>query len=461
MCTVDFGNNIGVRNYMMKHVLYIIIFALLFLSHTAHAKTVSFYSAYLRAVQYDAQIKAAEAGHAAKKEEIGKARAKLRPSLQANAFQGRNATESSTLSGSSNEFFYDTKRYSVTAKQPVFNMVSIAGYGLAKAEVKKSEALLKKEQADLVLRTAEAYFNLLYAQDHLSFAKVRLHALKEQLEQAKRRYKAGFGTITEINEVQAEHDMALAEELESANRIDINRRKLENIIGLYPAVPYRLVPEAMHLGIPEPQNVEDWIAQALLKNIELDALHQDIAIASKELDKQRYAALPTIDLVAAKSYSESGNDYSIGSKYDTYSLNLQLNLPLYSGGYTSASVRQAKLYRIAAYEQLSFQEREVATAVREYYTGIEQSIARIHAYEQAVKSSEIALTGTKRGYAAGMRSNVDVLNAVENVYLNKKNLVQAQYQYILNHVYLKAATGVLKDADVKAVDAFLRLPDKE
>lgn len=440
---------------MMKRVLSLCMVALLCHTPTASAQPFSLYTAYLKALEYDAQLKVAKADHAAKREEINKARAMLLPSLQASASGGRNATKSSTIASPSTDFFYNTRRYEISARQPVLNLEGIAKYGQSKAEVRKSEALLKKEQRDLVLRIAEAYFNLLYTQDQLVFAQGHVHALKEQLEQANSRYKAGYGTVTEINEVQAEYDMAIADVLESANAIEINQRKLENITGLYPFEPYHLAPETMRLGIPEPHDVIKWIARALRMNPDLGALQEDITIASKELERQRYAAFPTIDLVASRSYTESANDYSIGSTYDTYSLNLQLKVPPYSGGYTSAAVRQAKSYRVAAYEQLSFQEKDITTMVRQYYTGIEQGISRIRAYEQAVRSREIALTGTKKGYTAGLRSNVDVLRALEDLLLSRRNLAKSRYEYILNRLFLMHAAGMLTDAGLQEIDAWL------
>jgi len=439
----------------MNRLVYLIVAVYLFLTPTVVAEPVNLYTAYLKALEYDAKLKVAEAGHNAKKEEIAKARANLLPTLRASVTQGRNATESTTLSASPTEYWYNTKRYSITAKQPLLNMESIAAYGQAKAQVKKSEVLLLKEQKDLLLRTADVYFNMLYAQDQLSFSVVHLDALKEQLEQAKKRYRAGYGTITEISEVQAEYDMALADHLESENSIEILRHKLENITGVYPAIPYVLDPDKMHLKIPEPHSVDEWIALAQENNYDLDALHHDITIAAKEIAKQRYMSLPTVDLVASKSYSESGNDYSIGSKYDTYSLNVQLNLPLYTGGYTSAAVRQAKSNRIAAYEQLNFQEREISTVVREYYRITEQSIAKIRAYQQAVKSSEIALTGTKKGYTAGLRSNVDVLNAIDALYFSSRNLAKSRYDYILSRIFLKQAAGVLSEDELVEISSWL------
>ncbi len=437
--------------------MFMLALIVLMFGTIGNAQPLSFSEAYRKALDYDARLGLAAAQYEANKEEIGKARASLRPKLNASALRGRNATDRTSLTATE-ELYYNSTRYDITLKQPLINLSAFASYGQSKEKVRKSEALYKKEEIGLIVRSAEVYFDLLFALDQHSFAEVRLDAVKEQLQQAKRRMKAGFGTITEINEAQAEHDMALADILETANMIEINRRELQNVTGYYPADPLRLDPVKMHLDLLDSQSVDDWVTLAFEKNPDIKALEYEVKVISKEIDKNRYSRLPTLDLFATKSYSDSDNNSSIGLTYDTYSLGLQMSLPLYTGGYTSATVRQAKANRVAAHEQLNMEEREISSNARKYYNGVNQSIARIHAYEQAVKSSEIALTGTKRGFSAGLRSNVDVLNAVKNVFLNKKNLAQAQYSYILSFLRLKEVAGVLSGSDVDEINSWLQKP---
>ncbi|WP_292002430.1 TolC family outer membrane protein [Chlorobium sp.] len=442
----------------MIRLRLLIVLALLFPAFSAHADEVMRFSdAYERALSYDAKLQIAEAVFDANREEIGKARAGFRPNLRISAALGRNATESTSLVNDvTQEYFYNTRNYSVVLKQPIFSMATFEQYGQSKAVAAKSEALLQKERDALAVRTLEAYVNVLFAEDNLAYSRARVTAAKEQFQQAKRRFSAGFGTITEINEAQAHYDISLAEGLEHNNTLENSRREFEAVIGIYPDRIAKLDPAMLVLLLPEPHDVEEWVRYGLENNAELDAARQEIRIAEKQVGKNRAARYPVLDLLASRTFSESDNNYSIGTQYDTYSLNLQLSMPIYSGGYASASVRQASAQLREATEQASQYQRTLSSRIRKFYNGILGNIAQIRAYEQAVKSNEIALTGTKKGYESGFRSNVDVLNAQEKLYDSLRNLARSRYQYIINRIMLKNEAGLLTRDDIDEISGWLK-----
>lgn len=420
-------------------------------------EVVNLTDAYERALNYDATLRAAEQSFAAQKEEVDKARANFRPNLRISATRGRSATESTSLIyDRTTDYYYNTQNYSIVLKQPVFNMANFALYSQSKSLAAKSEAIFLKEQSALAVRTVEAYLNVLYAGDNLDYSRAQVDAAKEQLQQAKRRFSAGYGTITEISEAQAHYDMALAAGLENNHTLELSRRELETITGLYSETLSRLVPSRLVLAMPTPHDVEEWVGFALDNNAEIDAARHEVRIAEKQVDRNRAARYPAIDLLASRTFSESDNNYSIGSQYDTYAVSLQMSLPIYSGGYVSAAVRQASAQQREAMEKKSQQERTISSRIRKFYNGILSNIAQIRAYEQAVKSNEIALIGTRKGYAAGLRSNVDVLNAQEKLFDSKRNLAKSRYQYLLSRILLKDAAGMLTIADIGEVNSCLK-----
>jgi len=440
-----------------KGIKLFIIGAMLFASVPACAEETENLSwAYERALEYDASLGAARESYLGQKEEIRKAKSGFMPSLRLGAAYGRNSTNSKSLvTDQEKDYHYKTQNYSVIVKQPVLNMSNFAMYGQSKAIAAKSKALLAREESRLAVRTVEAYVNVLYSQDSIDYSRSQITSAKAQLQQAKSRFKHGYGTITEINEAQAHYDMAIAQDLENRNTLENSRRTLETIIGTYPGQLARLVPAKLVLSMPEPENVDVWLEYAQEKSAELDAARQETRIAKKQVDRQRAARYPTFDLVGSRTFSESDNNYSIGNQYNTYSLSLQMNLLLYSGGYISSSVRQASAQFREASEKLIQQERTTSSNIRKYYNGILSSISQVRAYEQAVKSSEIALTGTTKGYESGLRSNVDVLNAQEKLYESLRNLSRARYKYILNRMLLKDAAGMLTPADIDEVNSWL------
>ena len=422
-----------------------------------HAEPLSLTEAYKRALTYDAKLKVAEAGNAAQQEEIGKARANFRPSIKLSGAVGRNGTESTSLIRDvSSDYFYNTQNYGVVVRQPVFNMSNFAAYRQSKAVAAKSEALLSKERSALFVRTLEAYVNVLFARDNIAFSQAHAKAVKEQMRQARLRYATGSGTLTEIQEAEADYEMAFADGLASTHNLENNRRELENITGVYADSLLSIVHAKVSYDVPRPHDISYWVEYALEHNSEVQAAKQEIRIAKEQVRKNRAARYPTIELVASRTFSESDNNYSIGTQYDTYGVTLQMSLPIYSGGYVSASVRQASAQFWAAGERKNLTERTVTADVRKYYNGILSSIAQVNAYEQAVKSSEIALIGTQKGFQAGLRSNVDVLNAQAKLFENKRNFAKAQYQYIMNLAMFKQVTGTLSESDMDMINGWMK-----
>jgi outer membrane protein, protease secretion system len=439
----------------MKLLVCMIVLAVIAVASPLHAAPLDLTTAYQKAVEYDARVRSARADNLMYKEEIDKARSQFRPNVRLNASRGRSSTQHGYLGRFYVPDYYNTVNYGVSVRQPLLNFSTLASYKQAKAVSAKSDVDLEKEEANLIVRTTEAYCNALYAGDNLVFSKTLIKATLEQLEQAKQRFKKGFGTITEVEEAQAGYDNAQAEGVDIMNSVEFSRQELENLTGVYPDQLCSVVAEKLQLVQPQPNNVDSWIELAHSANPEVVGARQEIVIAKREIEKQRAARYPTVDLVAGRNYSESENNYSIGSIYDTYSISLQMSVPVYTGGYVSASVRQAYAKWLKAGEQLNWQERGVESETRKYYNGVVSSIEQVKAYEQAVHSHEIALIGTQKGYEAGLRSNVDVLDAQQKLYASRRNLAKSRYQYILNRLMLKQTAGILSATDIDEVNGWL------
>ncbi len=440
---------------IMKLLVHLIVLAVIAVALPVHAAQLDLTTAYQKAVEYDARLRSAQADNLIYKEEIGKARSQFRPNVRMNAARGRSATQHGYLGSFSAPDFYNTINYGVSVRQSLLNFSNIASYKQAKVVSAKSDVELGKEESSLMVRVTEAYCNALFAEDNLAFSKALITATLEQLKQAKQRFGKGFGTITEVEEAQAGYDNAKAEGVDIMNSVEFSRQELENMTGVYPDQLCRVVSEKLLLMRPQPNNVESWIELAHSANPEVVGARQEIVIAKREIEKQQAARYPTIDLVGGRNYSESENNYSIGSIYDTYSISLQMSMPVYTGGYISASVRQAHAKWLKAGEQLNWQERGVESDIRKYYNGTISSIEQVRAFEQAVHSHEIALNGTQKGYEAGLRSNVDVLDAQQKLYGSRRNLAKARYQYILNQLMLKQTAGILSATDIDEVNGCL------
>lgn len=417
-------------------------------------------SLYQAALNYDAQYKGTVANTEADREEIEKARASFFPKVQLSGSVGRGITDRTTqsLSGPIDSHLnYNTQNLALTVKQPVFNKESIATYRSAQALVRGKESLLQSETSSLMTRIANAYFELLYAEEKTEVAKKQIDALGQQLDQANKRYQHGAGTITEISEAQASLDIAQADLVEAKNTVDANRLMLSNMTGHEIDDLAKLNPDKISSLTIDSELLDDWLKAAMDNNSEIIAAKYAVEVAQQEVEKKQAGHYPTLDLVGARSYSENDSNNTLGAQFDTTTIALQFIMPLYAGGYVNASVRQSLDKVDAAQEYLNLKTRDVTTNIKKYFRQMQSEQLSIQAYHQAVKSSEIALDGTSKSYIGGLRTNIDVLNAQQRLYENKLKLSKSYYVLVNDMVTIKHVAGQLNEAQLLELNQFFVL----
>ena len=348
---------------------------------------------------------------------------------------------------------YNTNGYQLTLSQPLFRWQNWIAYDQAKLQVAQAEASFVQARQDLILRVAQAYFDALYASENLTAVRANKEAIAQQLELAKKSFEVGTATITDTHEAQARFDLVIAQELAAESELEIRQQALRTLTGKEPgplAPPRKDAP----LNAPEPNRLADWIAAA-----EKDALpvqiQQTLAeIAAREVDRQRAGHYPTVDIVAnggkAKAFA-SGT--MVDSDYNN--VGLQLNIPLFQGGLTTSRQREAAANRSAAQSGLEAARRNAALAARQYYLGVTSGLSQVNALKAALVSSQSALASNKLGYEVGVRINIDVLNAENQVYVTRRDLAKATFDTLLAQLRLKAAVGALGDDDVARINALL------
>ena len=440
----------------------IIIALCLVLPVNAMADMLSLADAYQKALQYDATISASRADNTAEKQEIDKAFAAFLPQARVSLYKGRGITDSETPgslgSPVSRHSVYDSENYSFSVRQSIFNKANFASYSQAKSQVARSDALLEQENLSLISRVSGAYLDALLSTENVRYSESQGISVQSQLDQAKRRFKLGVGTVTEVNEAQANLDDVTARALEWTNSLEYAKRAIENLTGVYPERLLGLDASKMPLTLSELKDVDSWIGNALSKNPAIVAAEQDIKIATQEIEKSNAGHFPTLDLLASRAHTLSDTNYTIGSTYNTDSVGLQLNIPIYSGGYVSATIRQSLARLEQAQDKLSERQRAVTADVRKYFNALSNGVAKVQAFSQSVTSNEIAVVGTQKAYTAGMRTNVEVLNAQEKLFAAKRDLARERYQLIFNWMQIKQSAGVLTDADVQEANGWLSVP---
>lgn len=413
---------------------------------------------YRAAQSQDAVFASARAAQRAGQEKLAQGRSLLLPSVNLNA----NSTfNDSTIQYKNNFFFpsgtnrYTSNGFGVNLVQPLYHQQNLLAYSESELQVLQSDAQFKSAEQDLILRVAQAYFDILMAQDNVQLAEAQKVAISEQLEQAKRNFEVGVSTITDTHEAQARHDLTSAQEIAAQSNLEIKRRTLQQLTNAMPT-SLRQLGQQFKPEIPHTSDMEKWVGEALQRSLQLLVAQTAAELAEKEVARNQAGHYPTVDLVA--NYSQSyanGSTYGVGSDSRTAALGVQLNVPLYQGGAIQSRLREAEANRDRAREDLENVRRNVALQVRQAYLGVVNGIAQVGALQQALKSSESVLEASKLGQEVGVRTNLDVLNAQQQLYSTRRDLYQAEYNYLISQLRLKAAVGTLSEDDLTKVNQAL------
>lgn len=416
---------------------------------------------YRQALDSDPQYAAARATLEAGQEKRPQALSGLLPVVAGNANTTWNHYDLKVGPYPSAKQGFNSNGWALQLTQPIFRWDRIATYRQSGALVAQSEAQFAQARQDLVLRVAQAYFDVLYAQENLAALKAQKVAIGQQLAQAKKSFEVGTATITDTHEAQSRFDLATAQELAADADLEVKRRTLAAIIGREPGELARLKADA-RLTPPEPQAMTPWVESAQRDNFLVQVQQAGLEAAEREVDKQRAGHLPSVDVVANQGYTASlsqsvlnGFPAALDSKTNTYSVGLQVNIPLFQGGYVNSKTREAQAQRQAAIANLDNARRSAALAAQQSYLGVMSGLAQVKAYEAALASSNLALESNKLGYEVGVRINIDVLNAEQQVYTTTRDLAKSRLDTLVAQLKLKSAVGSLAEEDIGRVNVLL------
>jgi protease secretion system outer membrane protein len=420
-------------------------------------------SLFRLAIVRDADYLAAQAAAQAGREQLPQARAALLPQLSASVSYTQNDTDQATKDVFGRDvrraYEYTGKNAAVSVRQMLFRPAALAQLEQAEARVRGIDAQLEKEFQSLALRLAQAYFEVLLAREKIAAAESEARAYASQLKAAEESFKAGAGSRTDIEEARARLDLAQARQIEAEQRLIVAQRALMAIVGerIDAKALAMLSADAETLLQPlTPAALESWLEAAEANNPEIRSLQTAVEAAERELSKARAGHLPTLDFVASRTLTDSDSENIIGNRYLTTRYGLQLNIPLYAGGYVDSTVRQALSNLESARQQLEAARRRLATQVTKSFAAVTQGGARIAALEQAARSAAQAVVAAEKGMLAGIRQRNDLLNALAQQASTRFELFQAKVDYLLGRLTLLQLTGRLDEAEIARVNGLLR-----
>lgn len=417
---------------------------------------------YHEALTQDAQYRSARAAHQAAQEKLVQGRSGLLPNVTLSGFrteQQVNADNIFTGAGTINPqaVTIHGRGVTISATQPLFRMENIIIYQQSKNEVGRADAQFIVAAQDLILRVAQAYFDALDAQIDVEVAEAQKKAILVQLAQAKRNFEVGTATIVDTNEAQARHDLIISQEIAARNALEIKKRTLQGIIDRFPEHLEGTRDVAADLAKLQYANMEEWVHAAEDKNFSLKIQKAAYEIAQQEVKRMWAQHYPTVDLVAQYSDQTGVGGAITGRGIDlvSKSIGVQLNVPIFQGFSTQSRVREALALQEKALNDLENTKRNIILQVRQQYLNVTNGIAQINALKQALKSSQTQLDSTVLGQQVGVRTEVDVLNAQQQMFAAKRDLAKAYHSYLMARLRLSAEAGELDEDRLLQINAML------
>lgn len=353
-----------------------------------------------------------------------------------------------------NDLNYASRGATLQLRQPLFNKQKMAEYRQGQYQADYGNAVFDGKAQDSAVRLAGRYFDVLLAHETAKLAAAKLNALNEQVASTQRRRELGDGTVTDVDEAVARRDLAQAELIEAQDSLVVARRQLQEYIGEAPEQVATLQ-DTFPTPPLQPATLQEWIIRAGTDSPSIRARRLNVNTADEEVAKAKAGHWPTLDLVLGYTAADSETLSTQNQRNRYTSAGVELNIPLYSGGYVSARARQSVATRDQAEEDLNATREEIISGTTREFRSVQSGEARIHALQKAVISSERSLLSSKKGFLAGSSTNIDILNAQEQIFTARRDLFEAKLRYLLARLRLAANVGALGDDDIESVNGYL------
>ncbi len=445
------------------------LFCMSFSSFICAEKTSDLLSLYNEALKHDALLSAATIQNQATQELIDQGLSLLLPNISAqgsytdlnNSRKFNTPISNVLLSGTKAD--YQNREYGVVVRQPVFNYASYNRYKQNLVQTSLSDKQLLWSQQDLIYRVVKLYFETLQASDEIDLLQAQRKEILAQLAEAQAMFKAGLVSITDVNETKTKAALIEVEQLNAIQLFKIKKREFETITGSLPGKLNKLNPV---ITFTEVENkAEEWIDIAIENNLDLQIRRDEVKIADREIEIRAGDRYPTIDAFASRSRSWNSGGYPYGTtknqggKDFSDAIGVEINIPIYEGGFRSSRVREGKLLKLKLQEDEEYLERQVKLEVRENFLHLQTNFAEIVAYDVALKSAKLTLDSTNLGFKAGLRDSIDVLRAQQVYFDAEKDILDNKYDYLMNLINLKFSVGMLTKQDIIEINKYLIMDD--
>lgn len=438
----------------MKGIRFVSTLAATLLSAAALAQ-VSLSEVYQQALVNDPTLTIQQLNEETASAQVRSGRSELLPKVNASAsYEVSGSCQGADLQFAPNFDYCQSVSARITASQNIFALAAVDAYEALKLNASRAEIETEAGRQNLMVRVAEAYVNVLRAQEARDSSASQLRAVERQFQQTEQRYEVGLVTITDVLDAQATLDQTRVALIRSESQYDIALQNLYVLTGSVPEAVLSLSAD-FPIVLPEDNAVEEWVAYALNNHPDVLAARKGLESGERELQARRNNRLPVVSANASVNYGENLRNGLDFEDRVSSSVSLSVSIPLYTGGATQSQIVTTGLRNNIAEQQLELLKRNIRVQVTNLYREVRTSVQNVSAQQQVVRSRESALQATEVGYEVGTRNIVEVLNAQQALFAARQAYANARFDFLLNNLRLKQAAGQLREADLDSIDRFL------
>ncbi len=397
----------------------------------------------------DPRVLASYARAQASKEHAREAFGSLLPQVSANVGANRIKQVNEQINQ-----IYNSENYSLNLSQALYNKAAWENYQKLKLTIKQTESDTAEAQAEATVDLAQRYFAALAADDELELIQAERRATQKNLDRINALYEKKYAMITDVLDLRARVDSLAAQEVDGRNQVRLTRAALSEIVGRPVTEKLSRIRNDVELKVSD-ESLETWVNQAIQDNPSLQSTISGVEVANAAVRGAKGGHYPTLSLNLSAQNTNEGYNNALAPKTDSYVAGVQLSVPLYSGGSTSARVRGLVQDQISAEQQLEATRRQVVKETTNAYLTADSSVEKIRANRNALASAEQSSIASEKAFSYGVVNAVDVLTATQNEFKARRDLLKTQYDFITNLFILNRWAGKLSDESVQSVNVWL------
>lgn len=395
--------------------------------------------ALVKAYKNNSSLNSSRAGVRVKDEDVAIAKSGFRPQVTGTYEIGRN-TGPGTTAGRT---YKSAGTVGVQLNQMLFDGFQTRNnVAAAETQVFAQRENLRNDEQNTLYNAVAAYMDVYQNRQIAALRERNLAAMNEQVRASRARLDVGEGTRTDVAQADAGRSTAIA--ALNAARADVKSAEA-TYIQIVGAEPGKLSPASAAKSLPKSPDQAFSIAQTGHPGIL--ATQYAVNAAGYNVKAKEGALLPTVDLKASASRVDTFSGSELGDG-NSASVGLGVSIPIYTGGRTSAQIRQSKEQLGQARIEVDVIRDQVRQAIGSAWSQLEAARATVRANRDGISAAQIALNGVIEERKVGQRTTLDVLNAQNDLTDAQISLVQAEHDVVVASYALLNATGRMTAAQL-------------